>query len=83
MRAKAAETEILGGSIERVYAEIAALGSNRTAQADDAARQREGSILEQVALTREKLTQLDAERMRNEASLRLSAAVFEYSGKAS
>jgi diguanylate cyclase (GGDEF)-like protein/PAS domain S-box-containing protein len=81
MRAKAAETEILGGSIERVYAEIAALGSNRTAQADDAARQREGSILEQVALTREKLTQLDAERMRNEASLRLSAAVFEYSGE--
>jgi len=81
MRAKLAEAEILGGSIERVYTEIAALGSSHIAQADEAAPQCKGSILDQVALTREKLAQLDAERKRNQEYLRLSAAVFEYSGE--
>lgn len=81
IRAKSAEAEILGGSVERVYAEIAALGSNPDAQTDAAARQRTGSILDQVALTRDKLTQMDAQRKSNEDSLRLSAAVFEYSGE--
>lgn len=62
MRAKAAEAAILGGPVEQVHAEIAALGSTGTATAHEAGHANKGSILDKVALTRVQLTRLDAER---------------------
>lgn len=72
LRAKSAEAAILGGSVERVYAEIAALGSDSITQSGKAGGQTKGSILDEVALARANLAQVDAERKQAEAALRNS-----------
>jgi diguanylate cyclase (GGDEF)-like protein/PAS domain S-box-containing protein len=69
MRAKSAEALILGGPVERVHAEIAALCSNNMVRLDEAGRENRGSILDEVALTRAKLLQLDTERRHAEDAL--------------
>lgn len=70
MRAKSAEAEILGGSVERVHAEIAALGSCSIEPSEKSGQRTRGSILDEVALTRAKLAQLDAERRQAADTLR-------------
>lgn len=70
MRAKSDEAEILGGTVEKIHAEIAALGSNSIAQTLDAGKRNRGSILDEVALARANLAQLDAERRQATDALR-------------
>lgn len=68
--AKSAEAEILGGTVETVHSEIAALARLDIAQDNVAGQRTRGSILEEVARARANLALLDADRRQAADALR-------------
>lgn len=70
--ARRRERSILGGSIERVHAEIASFGSPGTTSSEPSGSQRKGSILLEIFRAKKRLADLDNERERAESALRIS-----------